>query len=105
MELLVNNYQEDTVAFKLVESVNRFIQIYEEEGKKISDKDRTGFIKYQSDLETYGNKVVRGKVISLLSVKDNSSYEIGLKKLRDSLTRMLIDNNQLGNKKIKAGRK
>lgn len=102
MELLANNYNKDSVAYILVESVNELILKYELENKKISDKNsKEEFKSIQFNLETYGNKIVKGKIISILSAKINLDYENNLKKLRDSILRMLSDNNQLANKFIR----
>ena len=101
MELLTNEYERESVAFRLVESVNEIIVKYEIENKRISDKgDREEFKSIQSDIEGYGNRIVKSKLIVLLSSKSNSEYENNLKKLRDSVMRMIVDNNQLSNKKI-----
>lgn len=102
MELLANNYDKDSVAYILVESVNELVLKYELENKKISDKNsKEEFKSIQFNLETYGNKIVKGKIISILSAKINSDYKNNLKKLRDSVLRMLSDNNQLANKFIR----
>lgn len=101
MDLLANIYDKNSIAYTLVESVNELILRYELENKKISEKvNREEFKLVQSNLEIYGNKVVKGKIITLLSAKTNSTYESNLKKLRDSIERMLSDNNQLANKFI-----
>ena len=101
MDLLANTYDKNSIAYTLVESVNELILRYELENKKISDKTNREELKdIQSNLEIYGNKVVKGKIITLLSAKTNSTYESNLKKLKDSIVRMLSDNNQLANKFI-----
>ena len=101
MDLLADDYNKNSVAYILVESLNELILKYELENKKISDKsNREEFKSIQSKLEVYGNKVVKGKIISLLSSKTNSNYESNLKRLKDSVARMLSDNIQLANKFI-----
>lgn len=101
MDLLANIYDKNSIAYTLVESVNELILRYELENKKISDKTNREELKdIQSNIETYGNKIVKGKIITLLSAKTNSTYESNLKKLKDSIVRMLSDNNQLANKFI-----
>ena len=93
MDLLANTYDKNSIAYTLVESVNELILRYELENKKISDKTNREELKdIQSNLEIYGNKVVKGKIITLLSAKTNSTYESNLKKLKDYVKEMQNQN-------------